>query len=131
VAARDFTCLPDLAAALKAAGCTDAEVWGHLRGPGPHAEGCKRRGAVVLQPGREASEDQVVVSAELFAALSRLALHFGYRLDSHLSALEGKLAAEALRQGRQAVHGAEPARWPAFAGEPSEVCPGCRFATVL
>jgi hypothetical protein len=29
-----------LAAALEAAGCTDAELLGHLRGPGPHVRGC-------------------------------------------------------------------------------------------
>jgi hypothetical protein len=29
-----------LAAALEEAGCTDAEILGHLRGPGPHVRGC-------------------------------------------------------------------------------------------
>jgi hypothetical protein len=38
--AHDFARLPDLAAVLEAAGCTDAAVLGHLRGPGPHTRGC-------------------------------------------------------------------------------------------
>jgi len=29
-----------LAAALEAAGCTDAGLLGHLRSPGPHVRGC-------------------------------------------------------------------------------------------
>jgi hypothetical protein len=29
-----------LADAIEEAGCTDAEILGHLRGPGPHAPGC-------------------------------------------------------------------------------------------
>ncbi len=29
-----------LADALEDAGCTDAELLGHLRGPGPHVRGC-------------------------------------------------------------------------------------------
>jgi hypothetical protein len=29
-----------LADALEDAGCTDAEILGHLRGPGPHVRGC-------------------------------------------------------------------------------------------
>jgi hypothetical protein len=33
--------LPHLADALEDAGCNDAEVLGHLRGPGPHARGCR------------------------------------------------------------------------------------------
>ena len=32
--------LPVLADALEDAGCADADVLGHLRGPGPHARGC-------------------------------------------------------------------------------------------
>jgi hypothetical protein len=32
--------LPILADALEEAGCGDAEILGHLRGPGPHARGC-------------------------------------------------------------------------------------------
>jgi hypothetical protein len=36
----DFDCLPVLADALEDAGCTDAELLGHLRGPGPHVRGC-------------------------------------------------------------------------------------------
>jgi hypothetical protein len=37
---RDFNRLPLLADALEDAGCTDAELLGHLRGPGPHVRGC-------------------------------------------------------------------------------------------
>ena len=29
-----------LADALEDAGCTDADILGHLRGPGPHVRGC-------------------------------------------------------------------------------------------
>jgi hypothetical protein len=32
--------LPVLADALEEAGCSDAELLGHLQGPGPHARGC-------------------------------------------------------------------------------------------
>jgi hypothetical protein len=32
--------LPVLADALEEAGCTDGDLLGHLRGPGPHARGC-------------------------------------------------------------------------------------------
>jgi hypothetical protein len=39
-ARRAFDQLPILADALEDAGCTDAEVLGHLRGPGPHCRGC-------------------------------------------------------------------------------------------
>jgi hypothetical protein len=35
-----FGHLPILADALEDAGCTDAELLGHLRGPGPHVRGC-------------------------------------------------------------------------------------------
>jgi hypothetical protein len=35
-----FDRLPMLADALKDAGCTDAELLNHLRGPGPHVRGC-------------------------------------------------------------------------------------------
>jgi hypothetical protein len=35
-----FDRLPILADALEEAGCTDAEVLNHLRGPGPHVRGC-------------------------------------------------------------------------------------------
>jgi hypothetical protein len=38
--ARAFDRLPLLADALVAVGCTDAELLGHLRGPGPHVRGC-------------------------------------------------------------------------------------------
>jgi hypothetical protein len=37
---RAFDRLPVLADALEEAGCTDAQLLGHLRGPGPHARGC-------------------------------------------------------------------------------------------
>jgi hypothetical protein len=37
---RDFDSLPVLADALKDAGCSDAELLGHLRSPGPHVRGC-------------------------------------------------------------------------------------------
>jgi hypothetical protein len=35
-----FERLPILADALEDAGCTDTELLGHLRGPGPHVRGC-------------------------------------------------------------------------------------------
>jgi hypothetical protein len=37
---RAYERLPILADALEEAGCTDADLLGHLRGPGPHARGC-------------------------------------------------------------------------------------------
>jgi hypothetical protein len=37
---RAFDRLPVLADALEEAGCADAELLGHLRGPGPHVRGC-------------------------------------------------------------------------------------------
>ena len=37
---RAFDQLPILADALEEAGCTDADILRHLRGPGPHARGC-------------------------------------------------------------------------------------------
>jgi hypothetical protein len=37
---RSFHLLPILADALEEAGCTDATILEHLRGPGPHARGC-------------------------------------------------------------------------------------------
>jgi hypothetical protein len=37
---RAFDRLPVLADALEEAGCTDAGLLGHLRGPGPHVRGC-------------------------------------------------------------------------------------------
>jgi hypothetical protein len=37
---RVFDRLPLLADALEDAGCTDADLLGHLRGPGPHVRGC-------------------------------------------------------------------------------------------
>jgi hypothetical protein len=39
-AERAFDRLPILADALEDAGCDDADVLNHLRGPGPHARGC-------------------------------------------------------------------------------------------
>jgi hypothetical protein len=37
---RAFDHLPELASLLEEAGCTEVDVLGHLRGPGPHARGC-------------------------------------------------------------------------------------------
>jgi hypothetical protein len=37
---RAFDRLPVLADALEDAGCSDSDLLGHLRGPGPHARGC-------------------------------------------------------------------------------------------
>jgi hypothetical protein len=37
---RAFDRLPLLADALEDGGCPDAELLGHLRGPGPHVRGC-------------------------------------------------------------------------------------------
>ncbi len=37
---RAFDRLPLLADALEDAGCTDAEILAHCRGPGPHVRGC-------------------------------------------------------------------------------------------
>jgi hypothetical protein len=37
---RAFDRLPILADALEEADCTDADILGHLRGPGPHVRGC-------------------------------------------------------------------------------------------
>jgi len=37
---RAFDRLPILADALEDTGCTDAEILGHCRGPGPHVRGC-------------------------------------------------------------------------------------------
>jgi hypothetical protein len=39
-ASRDFRELPFLADALEDAGCADADILGHCRGPGPHVRGC-------------------------------------------------------------------------------------------
>jgi hypothetical protein len=47
---RAFDRLPVLADALEDAGCTDAGILGHLRGPGPHVRGCW---AVDLLLGKE------------------------------------------------------------------------------
>jgi hypothetical protein len=47
---QSFDRLPALADALEEAGCTDAEVLSHLRGPGPHVRGCW---AVDLLLGRD------------------------------------------------------------------------------
>lgn len=38
--ARDFAVMPILADALEEAGCDDADVLAHCRGPGPHVRGC-------------------------------------------------------------------------------------------
>jgi hypothetical protein len=37
---RDFSDMPILADALEEAGCSDQDILGHCRGPGPHARGC-------------------------------------------------------------------------------------------
>jgi hypothetical protein len=37
---RAFDLLPVLADALEEAGCTNADILGHCRGPGPHVRGC-------------------------------------------------------------------------------------------
>jgi hypothetical protein len=37
---RDFTPMPILADALQDAGCDDADILDHCRGPGPHVRGC-------------------------------------------------------------------------------------------
>jgi hypothetical protein len=37
---RAFERMPELAEALEAAGCYDAEILGHCRAPGPHVRGC-------------------------------------------------------------------------------------------
>jgi hypothetical protein len=37
---RAFDLLPVLGDALEEAGCSDAEILGHLRGPGLHVRGC-------------------------------------------------------------------------------------------
>jgi hypothetical protein len=37
---RMFDCLPILADALEEVGCSDPDLLGHLRGPGPHVRGC-------------------------------------------------------------------------------------------
>lgn len=47
---RVFDRLPSLADALEEAGCTDADILCHCRGPGPHARGCW---AVDLLLGKE------------------------------------------------------------------------------
>jgi hypothetical protein len=38
--ARDFSAMPILADALEDAGCDDADILAHCRGPGPHVRGC-------------------------------------------------------------------------------------------
>jgi hypothetical protein len=38
---RRFEDLPIRADALEKAGCADADIPGHLRGPGPHTRGCR------------------------------------------------------------------------------------------
>jgi hypothetical protein len=38
--AREFSAMPILADALQDAGCENADVLGHCRGPGPHVRGC-------------------------------------------------------------------------------------------
>jgi hypothetical protein len=47
---RTFERLPILAGALEDAGCTDAELLGHLRGPGPHVRGCWALDLLLAKP---------------------------------------------------------------------------------
>jgi hypothetical protein len=47
---RSFDALPVLADALEDAGCAEAELLGHLRGPGPHVRGCWALDAVLGLP---------------------------------------------------------------------------------
>jgi transcriptional regulator with XRE-family HTH domain len=56
-----FDRLPLLADALEDAGCTDAELLGHLRGPGPHVRGCWALDLIL-------SKEWVVTEAEWLAA---------------------------------------------------------------
>jgi hypothetical protein len=44
---RQFDDLPILADALEDAGCADADLLSHLRGPGPHARGCHALDAIL------------------------------------------------------------------------------------
>jgi len=37
---RDFSLMPILADALQDAGCDNADILNHCRGPGPHVRGC-------------------------------------------------------------------------------------------
>ena len=37
---RDFSAMPRLADALQDAGCDNADILDHCRGPGPHVRGC-------------------------------------------------------------------------------------------
>ena len=39
-AGRSFEGMPILGDALEEAGCTNADILGHCRGPGPHVRGC-------------------------------------------------------------------------------------------
>jgi hypothetical protein len=50
----DFAAMPILADALEDAGCTDADVLGHCRGPGPHVRGCRVVDRVLGKGGPEA-----------------------------------------------------------------------------
>ena len=38
---RDFSAIPVLADALQDAGCENADILNHCRGPGPHVRGCR------------------------------------------------------------------------------------------
>jgi hypothetical protein len=42
-----FRAIAFTADALEDAGCTDAELLAHLRGPGPHVRGCSARNLVL------------------------------------------------------------------------------------
>jgi hypothetical protein len=47
---RRFTDLPILADALEEAGCTNADILGHLRGPGQHVRGCWAVDLILQKP---------------------------------------------------------------------------------
>jgi hypothetical protein len=47
---RAFERMPELATALAVAGCTDAGLLSHLRGPGPHQKGCWALDLLLAKP---------------------------------------------------------------------------------
>jgi hypothetical protein len=63
---QEFDRLPLLADALEDAGCTDAELVGHLRGPGPHVRGCWAAD-LILSKDRQANrhEQQLALLASV------------------------------------------------------------------
>jgi hypothetical protein len=58
-AGRAFDRLPVLADALEDAGCADADLLGHLRGPGPHARGCWAVDLLLDDEGRRRCIDRL------------------------------------------------------------------------